>query len=565
MSKIQDNVAETLPKCPTGIDGLDALLEGGLPKGRPTLLCGGAGCGKTLVGVEFLVQGARRFGEPGVLITFEENAEEITKNVNSLGFNLNELVAQKKMVLDHVYIERSEIEESGDFDLDGLFIRLAYAIDSIEAKRVVLDTLEVLFSGFSNEATLRAELRRLFRWLKDKGVTAIITAERGSNGTLTRQGLEEYVSDCVIVLEHRTVDSISTRHLQVIKYRGSAHGTNEYPFLIDESGISVLPITSSGLEYSVSNERISTGIPSLDDMLEGKGFYRGSSVLISGTAGTGKTSIASSFANSVCQNGERCLYLAFEESTGQIVRNMRSIGLDLSPWIEANLLKFHTTRATMYGLEMHLVVIHQLVKAFQPSVVIIDPVTNFLNNGSNLEVRSMVTRLLDFLKMQQITAFFTSLTFAGGFEEHTLTNISSLIDTWLLLKDIEVDGERNRGLFVLKSRGMASSNQIREFILSHTGIELKEAYLGQAGVLTGSARLAQEAKERAEAQLREQEAMRVQFNLERKRQMLENQIAIMRAEFEVEEAESLNLLKQSKAIEEQLEIERNKMKISRKV
>ncbi|MEI7556266.1 circadian clock protein KaiC [Candidatus Chlorohelix sp.] len=556
---------ETLLKCPTGIDGLDAVTGGGLPKGRPTLLCGSAGCGKTLFGVEFLVQGALKFDEPGVLVTFEESPEEITKNVTSLGFNLNELVAQKKLVLDHIYIERSEIEEIGDFDLDGLFIRLAYAIDSIGAKRVALDTLEALFSSFDNEAILRAELRRLFRWLKDKGVTVIITGERGSNGMLTRQGLEEYVSDCVIVLAHRTVDSISTRHLQVIKYRGSAHGTNEYPFLIDETGISVLPITSSGLDYTISNERISTGIPSLDDMLEGKGFYRGSSVLISGTAGTGKTSIASSFASSVCQRGERCLYLAFEESTGQIVRNMRSIGLNLAPWIDANLLKFHTTRATMYGLEMHLVVIHQLVKSFQPSVVIIDPVTNFLNNGSNLEVRSMITRLLDFLKTQQITAFFTSLTSAGNFEEHTLTNISSLIDTWLLLRDIELDGERNRGMFVLKSRGMASSNQIREFLLSSKGIELKEAYLGQAGVLTGSARLVQEAKERAEEQLREQEAIQIEFNLERKRQMLENQIAIMRAEFEVEEAESLNLLKQAKAIDEQMNIERNNMKISRKV
>ncbi|MEI7557177.1 circadian clock protein KaiC [Candidatus Chlorohelix sp.] len=568
MSNIQTEnhvVPDALPKCPTGIEGLDAVMKGGLPKGRTTLVVGGAGCGKTLLGVEFLVQGARRFDEPGVLMTFEETAEEVTKNVDSLGFNLAELVDQNKLKMDHVFIERSEIEESGDFNLDGLFIRLAYFIDSIGAKRVVLDTLEVLFSGFSNTAIIRSELRRLFRWLKDKGITAIITCERGPNGMLTRHGLEEYVSDCVIVLEHRTVDSISTRHLQVIKYRGSAHGTNEYPFLIDETGISVLPITSSGLDYGVSDERISTGIPSLDDMLEGKGYYRGSSVLISGTAGTGKTSIASSFADSVCQRGERCLYLAFEETSGQIARNMRSIGLNLEPWINANLLKFHTTRAAMYGLEMHLVVIHQLAKDFKPSVVIIDPVTSFLNNGSNLEVRSMVTRLIDFFKVQQITAFFTSLTSAGNFEEHTLTNISSLIDTWLLLRDIELDGERNRGMLVLKSRGMANSNQIREFILSSNGIELRNAYLGQAGVLTGSARLAQESKERADSQLRQQEALRIQFNLERKRQMLENQIAIMRAEFEVEEAESLNLLNQAQEREGQLVIEQNKMKISRKV
>ena len=354
-----------LPKTPTGVSGLDEITNGGLPRGRPTLVCGSAGCGKTLMAMEFLVRGATQFDEPGVFMAFEETAAELAQNVRSLGFDLDDLAARGKFCLDFVRVERSEIEEVGDYDLEGLFIRLGYAIDTIKAKRVVLDTLETLFSGLSNAAVLRSELRRLFRWLKDKGVTAIITAERGE-GALTRHGLEEYVSDCVILLDHRVIDQVSTRRLRVVKYRGTAHGTNEYPFLIDEDGISVLPVTSLGLQHEVGDERISSGVPRLDAMLGGKGYFRGSTVLVSGTAGSGKTSLAAHLAQAACGRGEKCLYFAFEESPGQLMRNMRSIGLDLAPWLEKGLLRFHAIRATVHGLEMHLASIHKLVKEFEP-------------------------------------------------------------------------------------------------------------------------------------------------------------------------------------------------------
>ena len=403
----------SLPKAPTGIQGLDEITGGGLPRGRPTLVCGSAGCGKTLLAMEFLVRGATEFGEPGVFMAFEETAEELAQNVRSLGFDLEDLAEQNKLLVDFVRVERSEIEETGEYDLEGLFIRLGHAIDSLGAKRVVLDTLETLFGGLSNAAILRAELRRLFRWLKDKGVTAIITGERG-DGTLTRHGLEEYVSDCVIVLDHRVTEQLSTRRLRIVKYRGTTHGTNEYPFLIDENGISVLPVTSLGLSQEASDERISTGIPRLDAMLGGKGVYRGSSVLISGTAGTGKTSLAAHFADATCRRGERCLYFAFEESESQLVRNMRSIGLDLAPWSKKGLLRFHATRPSAYGLEMHLATLHKLVNEFEPRVVVVDPITTFLGAGTSVEAESMLMRLIDFLKAQQITAMFTSLTHGGN-------------------------------------------------------------------------------------------------------------------------------------------------------
>src|SRR5262245_36321410 len=522
-----------LPKAPTGIQGLDEVTGGGLPQGRPTLICGGAGCGKTLLAMEFLIRGAVDHDEPGVFVTFEETSDELTANVRSLGFDLDKLAEQKKLLIDHVILERNEIVENGEYDLNGLFIRLGYAIDSIGAKRVVLDTIETLFGGFSNQAILRAELRRLFRWLKDKGVTAIITAERGE-GTLTRQGIEEYVSDCVILLDHRVNDQVSTRRLRVVKYRGTAHGTNEYPFLIDESGFSVLPITSAALTHETSDERLSTGIPRLDAMLGGKGVYRGSSVLISGAAGTGKSSLAAHFARESCARGERCLYFAFEESESQIVRNMSSIGLDLRPWIKKGLLRFVPGRPTSTGLEMHLALMHRLVRQFQPRLVVVDPISNLADAGIRMDATAMMTRLIDYLKSEEITALLTSLT-TGNEREQTEVGISSLIDTWLLLRSIELGGERNRGLYILKSRGMAHSNQIREFLLTSRGIDLLDVYVGEEGVLTGSMRMAQEAREQAAENERVRDADVLRRSSERRRRALEAQIAALRAELEEEE------------------------------
>ncbi len=552
-----------LPKAPTGIQGLDEITGGGLPKGRPTLVCGSAGCGKTLLAMEFLVRGATQFNEPGVFMAFEETAQDLTQNVASLGFDLKDLIARKKMVLDFVYIERSEIEETGEYDLEGLFIRLGHAIDSIGAKRVVLDTIESLFAGLPNPLILRAELRRLFRWLKTKGVTAIITGERGE-GTLTRQGLEEYVSDCVIVLDHRANEQVSSRRLRVVKYRGSTHGTNEYPFLIDENGISVLPVTSLGLQQIASTGRIPSGIPRLDAMLGGAGYYRGSSVLISGTAGTGKSSLAAHFAVAACRRGERALYFAFEESPSQIIRNMRSIGIDLQVWVKKGLLQFQANRPTFAGLEMHLTLMHRAINAFKPQVVIVDPLNSFVIGGNEIEVKAMLMRLVDFLKMNRITGLFTNLTSGGSALEQTDIAISSLIDTWLLLRDIEIGGERNRGLYILKSRGMAHSNQIREFLLTDHGVELRDVYIGPSGVLTGSARLAQEAQEQAAQTMHEQEVERRKLELERKRRVIEAQIAGMRAEFEAQEAETLNIIGQEHAREAHRSQERADMALSRK-
>jgi circadian clock protein KaiC len=460
-----------LRKAPTGIQGLDEITGGGLPQGRPTLVCGGPGCGKTLLAMGFLVHGATQYGEPGVFVAFEEGTAELVQNVASLGIDLQALVDRELLALDHIRVERSEIEEAGEYDLEGLFLRLGLALDAIGARRIVLDTIESLFAGFENEAILRAELRRLFRWLKDRGVTAIITAERG-DGTLTRQGLEEYVSDCVIMLDHRIQNQISTRRLRVVKYRGSAHGTNEYPFLIDEHGLSVMPVTSLGLNHPAPEERVSTGIPSLDAMMGGQGLYRGSSVLISGTAGTGKTSIAAHAADASCRHGERCLYFPFEESPAQLTRNMRSIGIDLEPWAREDRLRFHAVRPTLYGLETHLATMHRLIEQFQPRLVIVDPVTNFLQAGTEMEARVMLMRLIDFLKSRQITGFFTSLTGGGDAPEQSEAGVSSLMDTWLLLKFIESDGERRRGLYLLKSRGMAHSHQVREFRLTDQGAQV---------------------------------------------------------------------------------------------
>ena len=526
-----------LAKASTGISGLDEITLGGLPRGRPTLICGSAGCGKTLFGLEFLLRGAEEFGENGAFISFEESEQDLVQNVRSLGFDLEKLMADGKIAVDHIHIERSEIEETGEYDLEGLFLRLGLAIDSVGAKRVVLDTLEALFSGFDNPALLRAEIRRLFRWLKDRGVTAVITGERG-DGQLTRQGLEEYVSDCVILLDHRVHDQVSTRRLRIVKYRGTTHGTNEYPFLIDEDGISVLPVTALSLNHPVSNERISSGIPRLDTMMGGKGYYRGSSILVSGTAGSGKTSLAAHFADATCRRGERCLYFAFEESTAQLARNMKAIGLELEPWIKKGLLRHIPSRPTLHGLEMHLAQMHKQVKEFEPKVVIVDPVSNFTGSGSRADAEAMLLRLIDFLKGRGITAMLISLTGGGQTLEATEVGISSIIDTWILLRDIELGGERNRGLYVLKSRGMGHSNQIREFLITPHGIDLQDVYVGPEGVLTGSMRAAQEARESAAAVVRRQETERKQRELDARRAALESQITALRAEFTAVEEEA---------------------------
>jgi circadian clock protein KaiC len=535
MGKARHDV-DVLEKCPTGIRGLDEITKGGLPRGRPTLICGSAGSGKTLFAMEFLMRGAMDHGEPGVFMSFEETPDDLTKNFISLGFDLPDMISRGLIAMDHVYIERSEIQETGEYDLEGLFIRLGNAIDSIGAKRVVLDTIEALFSGLSNTAILRAELRRLFRWLKDRGMTAIVTGESGDK-TLTRYGLEEYVADCVIFLDFRIEEQISTRRLRIVKYRGSSHGYDEYPFLIDDRGFSILPISSLGLDYPVSTERISTGIPKLDTMLGGKGFYLGSTVLVSGTAGTGKTSLSATFADAACLRGERCLYFAFEESPRQIIRNMGSIGMDLARWVKKGLLKFHSARPSLYGLEMHLVTFHRMIEEFKPQVFIVDPISNLIAAGTASEVKSILTRLIDYLKMKKISTFLTDLTHFGSSLERTSEEISSLIDTWLLLRDIELNGERNRGLYILKSRGMDHSNQIQEFLLTNQGIGLIDIYTGSGEVLTGSARVAQEAQEKASELIRQHEVDRKLREQERKRKDLEAKIAALRAEFDAESQE----------------------------
>ena len=549
-------IPPAFPKTPTGIIGLDEITGGGLPKGRPTLICGDAGCGKTLMSVEFIVRGATEFNEPGVFMAFEERTDELIMNVASLGFDLEKLVADKKIRIDHVHIERNEIEETGEYDLEGLFIRLGHAIDSIGAKRVVLDTIENLFSGLDNQSVLRAELRRLFHWLKDKGVTAIITGERGEK-TLTRQGLEEYVSDCVIVLDHRVINQISTRRLRIIKYRGTTHGTNEYPFLIDEEGISVLPVTSLKLEKAVSSERIQTGIKALDNMMGGKGFFRGASILVSGTAGTGKTSIAAYFANQCCVNKERCIYFAFEESPLQIVRNMRSINIDMDKHIKAGLLQFRSARPTLHGLEMHLVSIHKEIRKFNPSVVILDPITNFVNVGSVGEVKNMLIRLIDFLQVKQITVMFTALALNTNVTEQTDEGVSSLVDTWLLVKDIEFNGERNRGIYVMKSRGMKHSNQVREFIITDNGLNLVDVYIGPDGILTGSAREAYQLQEETGEAIRNYAVTRKDREIMRKRKVLESRIATLNSEFESVEEELNKVYEEEELRKEILEKSRS--------
>jgi len=523
-----------LPKSPTGVQGLDEVTTGGLPKGRTTLVVGRAGSGKTLLGMEFLVHGALEFGEPGVFISFEEMPGDLIQNVASLGYDLNDLQERNLLSIDHVEVSRNDIIETGEFDLEALFIRLGYAIDSIGAKRIVLDTIESLFSGLANTGILRAELRRLFFWLKDRGVTAVVTGESGE-ATMTRHGLEEYISDCVILLDHRVDDQISTRRLRVVKYRGSVHGTNEYPFLIDETGISVLPITSTGLSHTVSNERVSSGVERFDAMLEGEGFYRGSTVMIAGTPGTGKSTFGAHFLNAACLRGEKCLYFSFEESPDQIVRNMRSVGIDLAPHIESGLLEIHSSRPTMYGLEMHLVMLLKEVRETQPGVVVIDPLSDLIAIGTPRDVKVMLTRLIDYLKMNGITTLFTHLIHTREAVAPSDLAVSSLIDTLIQLLDVESAGERNRGLYVLKSRGMGHSNQIREYLITGDGIELADVYVGPAGMFMGTARLVQEARERSEAEARREEIASRQCELERERTAVEARIAALQSEFAEQE------------------------------
>jgi len=554
--------ATGITKAKTGIAGLDEVTYGGLPAGRPTLVCGSAGCGKTLFGLEFLVRGAVEYGEPGVFIAFLESEKDLTENVRSLGFDLDKLQRQKKILIDYVHVERSEITETGEYDLDGLFIRIADAIETVGAKRIVLDTLETLFGALPNEAILRAELRRLFRWLKDRDLTAVITAERG-DGALTRSGLEEYVSDCVILLDHRLIEQVATRRMRIVKYRGTLHGTNEYPFLIDENGIEVLPITSMSIDHTVSSERISSGLPELDAMLGG-GVYRGSAVLVSGTAGTGKSSLSAQLSRAACDRGERVLYFAFEESPAQIVRNMRSIGIDLQPFIKDDLFRCYASRPTLLGLEGHLALFHKRIREFKPSLVVIDPITNFSTVGNVIEVRSMLMRLVDYLKSKQITAVFTSLTSGGDAQEATTAAVSSVIDTWILLRDIELHGERNRGVYVIKSRGMAHSNQIREFMLTRRGIRILEPYLGAEGMLTGSARLAQEARENAAAQERRVAVARTERVIAQKRRELDAQIEALRARFENDISELSRDVGDAHARDEQSGRDREAMAVSRR-
>jgi circadian clock protein KaiC len=538
--KVNPSSVIALEKSPTGIEGLDEITGGGLPRGRPTLVCGAAGCGKTMLAAEFIARGATQFNEPGVFLMFEENVAELTVNMRSLGFDLEKLQKQKKVVLDFVHIERSEIEETGEYDLDGLFIRLQHAIDKIGAKRVVLDTIEALFSGLPNHAILRAELRRLFRWLKDRGMTAIITGERGEN-SLTRYGLEEYVADCVILLDHRIIDQISTRRLRVIKYRGSAHGTNEYPFLIGTHGLTVLPITSLRLDHVASTERARTGIHGLDEMLGGLGVYRGSSILVSGAPGTGKSSMAACFVDAACARGERSILFAYEESVSQLLRNMQSIGIDLEKWHRSGLLQIHASRPTLHGLEQHLVLMYDLIREFRPAVVAVDPISNFTLEQEDLSLKPTLMRLIDFLKSQNVTALFTTLTSDSGntaVSGASQVGVSSLMDTWLILANLESNAERTRTLQVFKSRGMAHSNQVREFVFSNHGLALVDVYLSGNQVLTGTARVSQEEHEKAANELRDRDQDRRLRELANHRKAIDAQIALLNAQAE-ERAEQI--------------------------
>lgn len=525
--------SRSLEKVPTGIEGFDEITKGGLPKGRPTLVVGGPGSGKTLFAIEFLVNGAVKFGDPGVFVSFEESDKELIENSASIGFDLKGLTSKKMLSIDYVRIEPEKIVESGEFDLEGLFIRLNNAIDTMGAKRVALDTIETIFSSFQNEGIVRSEMARLFRYLKDKGVTAVVTGESGE-GTISRHGLEEYISDMVITLDNRVVDEAATRRLRVVKYRGSSHGTNEYPFLIDADGISVLPLTSVGLNAKASNKRVSTGVPGLDKMMGGRGFFDGSTILITGAAGTGKTSLAAHFVRKTCASGRKTLFLAFEESESQLLRNMRSVGVNLAPYVERGRLMISSERSTSVGLEMHLANIHKIIDNFRPHVVVFDQISSFVGLGSESEAKSVLVRLADFLKMKGITAMFTELRSSNEALQESI--ISSIVDTWIRLEDVESNGEKNRLIRIVKSRGMAHSNQLREFELRNEGVEIIDPYIGPAGILTGTARFAQQEKERAEEIARSAEMERLRRELESQRSAMDLQIGSLKADMALKEA-----------------------------
>ncbi|MEP7110780.1 MAG: circadian clock protein KaiC [Ferruginibacter sp.] len=481
------------PKSPTGIRGLDNITNGGLPKNRPTLLLGNTGCGKTIMAMEFLVNGITQFNEPGVFMAFEEKIDELIANVKSLSYDLDKHLSEEKMYLEQIQVNRDAIVETGKYSIEGLFVRLEQAIDNVKAKRVVLDSLDTLFYGL-DYLTLRSEFRRLFSWFKDKKVTAIITAELG-DAFLTRHGLEEYVADCVIILDNRVTNQIATRRLRVMKYRGSLHGINEYPFIIDEKGITVFPLVSEGLQQKSSSLRISSGIKDLDEMMDKKGFYVGSSILISGTAGTGKTSVAASFAFNVCSNNKKCLFCAFEEAPNQITRNMLSIGVKLEPFAKSGVLTFYYSRPTLQNLELHFIAIRKIIHEIKPSVVILDPITNLMTEGPNSDIRSMLTRFVDYLKTEQITVMFTAAITVGSIERNPSDEgISSMVDTWMMVQDIEVEEERIRSLCVMKSRGMAHSNKVRRFNISSKGITLSPIVRSDKGATGDSKRNIKENK-----------------------------------------------------------------------
>jgi circadian clock protein KaiC len=554
---------KALEKAPTGITGFEDITFGGLPKGRPTLVAGGAGSGKTMFAMEFIVHGATEFNEPGVYVTFEENVNDLKQNFASVGYDLEKLIEEKKIIIDHVFLDRSLILETGEYDLEALFIRLGYSIDSIGAKRVALDTIEVLFSGLSNHALLRSELVRLFRWLKERGITAVVTGEKGEH-TLTRYGLEEYIADCVIILDSRVTEQINTRRLRIAKYRGSTHGMDEYPFLIGKEGIIIFPITSIKTDYKLSREKISSGIPKLDSMLDGKGFFRGSSVLYTGTAGTGKTSFAADFVDAACRRGEKCLYIAMEETQDQIVRNMRSIGLDLDQWVKKGLLEFFITRPALYGLETHIVMIENLLKKYQPKNMVLDPISDFTAIGGGREVKSMLTRLQDIMKEREITSVYTDLITGDINTRQAEVYISSMIDTWIMLRNMEYNGERNRSLTIIKSRGMPHSNQLREFKFSDKGIDLIAPYIGPAGVLMGSAKVIQEAKDKAHITDVEREIDHKRTLLAEKHRVYEARKVALEAEFHTEDATLAKSIDQAKQDLEIISLDRSVMARERK-
>jgi circadian clock protein KaiC len=551
-------------KSKTGIDGFDELTLGGLPTGRPTLVCGTAGCGKTLFASTFLLNGATLYDEPGVFVSFEERPVDIVSNVASLGFDLQGLIDQGKIHIEHISIDPADLAEVGEYDLEGLFLRLELAIDQVGARRIVLDTIESLFSAFTNPAILRAEIRRLFDWLKEKGITAVITGERG-DGSLTRQGLEEYVSDCVILLDHRVANQISTRRLRIVKYRGTAHGTNEIPFLIDQDGFSVLPISALGLNHDVSLERISSGVHDLDEMVEGHGFYRGSSILISGVAGSGKSTLAATFAAAACRAGEKALYFSFEESPEQTIRNMRSTGMELRPYMDSGMFHHVAARPTFYSLEMHLAVMLREIARYKPTTVILDPISAFIGSGDVLEVHSMFLRIVDFLKSRQITGIFTHLVHVQGSDVETEVGLSSLMDVWILLLNREARGEFNRELYLLKARGTAHSNQVREFVMSHEGIRLLPPYIGEGGALTGTSRVAEEARSRRVELQRRADVAALSERLEQRRRKAMAEMEMLQAQLAADEAELQRVLEGERNYLRQLETDRRTMETSRKM